>query len=356
MMAKKKSAPINAEAQSVAEWTYRSLRQNKSESFPYTFQFQCEPTRMARLVMKQESEKPFDASEIRQQVEQLNKLTSHTVASYTVARVEHFAPLTNPADADELAISLGQVVKHANNLLVQLAKAGNQKAVERLAGHALGAAIALLKLTRNNLDLVKPVARQWGMWPVAYNPHKDSKSEMEAMIKKLQVGHAAPENVQGKWSNVNTVKQPHRKVLGEYAFRMMQNVLRPLHESQTMRNRLIAEVRRDISFLGNPPPLTKEEKAQLVAQSWPAWIVDFVNLPPFSNKTAKDWFEVGWAALKEMAGGNVATIKELRPVGESRAKEWRDQGASVAQQENQRECSIHDQLLKYFLHRFRLAE
>ena len=61
------------------------------------------------------------------------------------------------------------------------------------------------------------------MWPVAYNPHKDSKSEMEAMIKKLQVGHAAPEIVQGKWSNVNTVKQPHRKVLGEYERIIAQN-------------------------------------------------------------------------------------------------------------------------------------
>jgi hypothetical protein len=132
--------------------------------------------------------------------------------------------------------------------------------------------------------------------------------------------------------------------------------LRPLHEIPTMRSRLIAEVRGVIPCPENPPPLTEEEKARLMAHGWAKWIVDLVNLPPFSNESAKDWYGVGWAALKEMAGGNVATIKELRPAGESRAKEWRDQDASVAQQENQRECSIHDQLLKSFLHRFRLAE
>jgi hypothetical protein len=356
MKAKKKSAPINTEARSVAEWAYRNLRQNKGEPFPYTFEFQFEPIRMARLVTQQESEKPFDASEIRQQVEVLSNLANKTAARYTVARVETFAPSTNPADADELVACLDDVVKQANKLVIQFAIAGNRKAVERLAARSLGSAIALLKLTRSNLDLVKPVARQWCMWPVAYNPHRDSKKEMEEMIKKLEVGRVAPENVQGKWSNVNTAKQSYKKVLGIYTFRMMQNVLRPLHDIPTMRTRLIAEARMNISFLGNPPPLTEEEKKRLVVRGWPRWIVDLVNLPPFSNEAAKDWFEVGWVALKEMAGGNAATIKELRSVGESRAKEWRDQGASVAQQENQRECSIHDQLFKSFLHRFRLAE
>jgi hypothetical protein len=356
MKAKKKSAPTNAEAQSVAEWAYRNLRQNKSEPFPYTFEFQFEPTRMAKLVTQQESEKPFDASEIRQQVEVLSNLASNAAARYTVARVETFAPSTNPANADELVACLDDVVKQANKLVFQFAIAGSRKAVERLAARSLGSAIALLKLTRSNLDLVKPVARQWCMWPVAYNPHWNSKKEMEEMIKKLEVGRVAPENMQGKWSNVNTEGQPFKKVLGTYAARIMQHVLRPLHDIPTMRQRLVAEARMDISFLGNPPPLTGEEKERLIAQGWPRWIVDLVNLPPFSNEAAKDWFEVGWAALKEMTGGNVTSIKELRPIGESRAKEWRAQGASVAQQENQRECGIHDQLRKSFLHRFRLAE
>jgi hypothetical protein len=310
---------------------------------------------MARLVTQQESQKPFDASGIRKQVEQLNKLANHTATRYTVARVETFAPSTNPADADELVRCLDNVVKHTNDLLVQFAEAGNQKAVERLAARALGTAITLLKLTRSGLDLVKPVARQWGMWPVAYNPHRDSKKEMEAIIKKLEVGCDAPENVQGRWSNVSTAKQPHKKVLGIYTFRMMQNVLRPLHESPTMRNRLVAEVRKDISFLGNPPPLTNDEKAQLITQSWPSWIVDLVNLPRFSNASAEDWFEVGWAALKQAADGKVANIPELKPIGHSRAEHWRHNEFSKTIQESQREGLIHDRLRDAFLARFRVA-
>ena len=344
----------NSEANLVAEWAYRNLDQNKNEPFPYVLQVQGSPHgRIARLIQNDEPTKPFAVAAIREHVTGLHRLTA-----VVVRQAEAICALDNPTDADELAKSLGQVTKHANDLLVQLATAGNQKAVERLAGCSLSTAISLLKLTRSNLALVKPVARQWAMWPVAYSPHGDSKKEMEAMIKLLEVGHAAPENVQGKWSNKNTDGQPFKKVLGTYAARMMQNVLRELHETPILRNRLFAEVRREFSLLGNPPPLamTEEEKTQLVAQGWRDWIVELVNLPPFSNETARDWFEVGWLALKEMAGGNVATIKELRTVGESRAKVWRDYDATLGQQENQRERQIHDRLLEAFQARFKLTE
>jgi hypothetical protein len=120
---------------------------------------------------------------------------------------------------------------------------------------------------------------------------------------------------------------------------------------------LFAEVRGFFATLGgNSKPLTKEEKRLLIERGWPAWIVDLVNLRPFSNATAKDWFEVGWAALKASAGGNVTTIKKLRPVGESRAKVWRDYDATPGQQENQRERQIHDRLLEAFLMRFKFDE
>ena len=354
LKAKARRLRLNAEARAVAQWAYRNLRHNRGTPFPFTIEVRGSPEgRIVELVPKHESSMPFTVPSIREQVAQLNGM-----AADVVRNAEETDRLEKPTDGDELAMSLGQVVKHANALLAQLAKAGNQKAIERLAGHALGAAIELLKLSRTNLSLVKPVARQWAMWPVAYNPHSDSKTEMEALIRRLEVGRAAPENVEGAWSNEPTKGQPFRHILGIYAFRMMQNVLRKLCETTALRKRLFAAVRKDFSLLEDsaPIPMTEQEKTELVAQDWPAWIVDLVNLPPFSNDSAEAWFEVGWAALRESAGGKVASIPELKPAGHSRAEYWRRGTFSDRIQASQREGLIHGRLRDVFLSRFKITQ
>jgi|GEM_PF-1440153 hypothetical protein len=350
---KPQSPPRNAEAKAVVEWAYRNLRQNKGEQFPFACQFQFQPARTVKLVTRDETTKLFSVAEIRERIEELKKL-----ATDTGEQAEKISALDNPANANRLVESLGGVAKRANELLLQLARNGNQKAVEQLAFRALAVAGELAKLTRSNLELVKPIARRWGAWPVAYSPHRDSKHELEAMVEQLEVGHAAEENVRGKWSNKKTDYQPFKEILGTYAARIMYGVLhRAYDDTPALRDRLFAEVRGFFATLGeNSKPLTKEEKRLLIERGWPAWIVDLVNLPPFSNATAKDWFEVGWAALKASAGGNVTTIEKLRPVGESRAKVWRDYDATPGQQENQRERQIHDRLLEAFLMRFKFDE
>ena len=132
---KPQSPPRNAEAKAVVEWAYRNLRQNKGEQFPFACQFQFQPARTVKLVTRDETTKLFSVAEIRERIEELKKL-----ATDTGEQAEKISALDNPANANRLVESLGGVAKRANELLLQLARNGNQKAVEQLAFRALAVA------------------------------------------------------------------------------------------------------------------------------------------------------------------------------------------------------------------------
>ena len=76
-------------------------------------------------------------------------------------------------------------------------------------------------------------------------------------------------------------------------------------------------------------------------------------LEPLTKTTAPAWFKVGWKMLRAAADGDVTTIQELRPVGDSNAKHWKDEKkCSTTVQESQRATGIRKALRLAFLERF----
>ena len=361
------SPSANEEAKTVVEWAYHNLLTDESRPFPYTNpQFNFGPLaygpKLVPIVVPIEKNDPtttqirFTLGETRDRILEFERtlLKASEQAKEIFARGELLE--SNPRD---MANALGRAIGDFNKLLLSLAgsnAATEADAVKQLAFRAIAVAEGLKRLAKGKPDLVKSIARQWGAWPVAYSPHADSKRENEAMIEKLEVGHAAPENVWGKWSNAPTEYQPFREILGQYTARMMQTVLRSIHDMPYLRVRFQMEVRGPLGWIANTgTPFTDEERERLCAIGWPKWIVDAVCLPDFSNEAAPAWFEVGWTALKEAAGGKVASIEELKPVGHSREEYWKRNDFSEKIQSSQREALIHDRLRDAFLSRFKIT-
>lgn len=233
-----------------------------------------------------------------------------------------------------LAMELEAFVRSAVSQIVEAVERGpgSVKAAETLAFCALNATNELQKLGRKRSELVKPVAENWAMWPVLYDPHPDGMKELEAETAALGVATKSPERRRGKWSNRPAKDQPNRAAVGKYANRMAQT-LRRIHGDGNL-----AQVLR------------------LNPAGWPGWVVSAVHLDPLRKDTAPQWFDVAWQMLAEAAGGDVTTIKGLFPVGESNA-DFAKRRATTAKgksgsQTSRRESDIRKALRKAFLARF----
>jgi len=343
---------VNTEAETVATWAFRCLLQNGGHKFPFENSFPWSGKLGFKSSGKNEAKR---AARPLRQLEDSEAFGRFVVWKETLERArkraeEILTRTDNKSVRNWVAGALFDAGFQFNKLLLQIAEADDPYALEFFAGISLDAVIQLELLARRNLKLVKPIARKVPFWPVVGSPHKDTRQEVEAMIKRLEVGRDAPENVWGWWSNMPKEKQPYRRVLGTYVARIM-TMLRRVKDQYLFQARFQAELRGH----AGPNQLSPDECAQLIRRGWPKWIVDAACLPKFSNESAKDWFEVGWAALKEAAGGNVASIKELEPVGFSRAHYESEKGSSQRIQGSQRQALIHDRLRDAFLARFRLT-
>jgi hypothetical protein len=231
-----------------------------------------------------------------------------------------------------LAVHLGETIGAAQRQLVQLADAGVVRAVQVLAFYSFKGANELLELSRRNLPLLQSVARNYPAWPVNYSPHKDDIKELKDLIDRLGVATGSAERALGKWSNAPATDQPHRAIVGSYA-NQIGHTLRTVH-----RDGILRQVLRH-----NP-------------NGWPAWVVRLVQLPPLTKASAPDWFDCGWAALKEAAGGSVASIKELRHVGDSNAayakRSCTSDKGRTGKKTGRIESQIRARLLEAFVARF----
>ncbi len=96
--------------------------------------------------------------------------------------------------------------------------------------------------------------------------------------------------------------------------------------------------------------------AQLLSQGWHLWMIRLCQLPELTQPSASAWFEVGWEALKDATGGNVASIPELAKLGESSAAYARRKATTDLGKFGKQTSRIQDQieklLRKAFLARF----
>lgn len=233
-----------------------------------------------------------------------------------------------------LVMELGRFVGSAQAQILEAAErgSGSVKAVETLASYALNAANELSELGRRRKELVKPVAERWSLWPAVYNPHPDDSKELEAEMVTLGVATKSPERRRAKWSNRPAKDQPNRAAVGKYANRIGHVLMR---------------IHRD----GNLTQVLRNNPA-----GWPGWIVSTVQLPPLRKDTAPQWFDVGFQMLAEAAGGDVTTLQDLVPVGESNTHYAKRRATSAkgknGPQTSRRESDIRKALKKAFLARF----
>lgn len=256
----------------------------------------------------------------------------------TLARAEKQAQeiLARGSDSEMtmLAMTLGRFVGSAQSQILDTVERGpgSAKAVETLAFFALKAANELHELARKRRDLVKPVAEKWFGWPVIFDPHPDALKELVDEMTALGVATKSPERRRAKWSNRPAKDQPNRAAVGKYANRI-GHVLKTIHGDGNLASALH----------DNPA-------------GWPDWIVSTVKLPPLRKDTAPQWFDVGWQMLTVAAGGDVTTLQELAPVGESNrryAKRLATTAKGKSSPQTSRQASdIRKTLRKAFLARF----
>ncbi|HXB60868.1 MAG TPA: hypothetical protein VNU95_14945 [Candidatus Acidoferrales bacterium] len=350
---------INAEAETVAAWAYRNLLRTESEPFPYKA-FEVKSPHLGggvKLIPVEKPKRPrqkklLDGDETCKMIctiaSKLNRVVNQ------IEQVAERGDFSKEPNAFEMASKVGGTVGRLNKLLLRLVETPNnprsEHAVKQLVFYSLGAAIELEGLSHRNLEIVKSVARSWGAFPVAYSPHKDRKREIEKLVTSLAIGRNAPENV---W-NQRASFGDNQTVLGIYAIRAMQVVLRPLREGQ-LRKRLLAEVRGSgiaIMVGLNSHPLTVNEKTLLVRRGWPMWILDAVDLPPITKETSQLWAKTGWVALKEAAGGDITSIPELAKKGESNAQYARRRATTEKGKKGRHSSRKETQIKKLFIKAF----
>ena len=352
---------LNPEAETVAAWAYHRLLNDEKTPFPFTG-IDVKAPHMGGGVKLIPREKPRRIRRLKP----LNYNETCVSISKLICKLDHVAnqferllkcgDFAHQFTALAFVSEAGSAVGRFNKLLLQLAEMPDsflaREAVARLAFHSLKSANELEKLSRRNLEVVKPIAKLWGTFPVAYSPHKDRKRELEKLAENLCIGSNAPENV---W-NQRASFGDNQSALGIYAIRAMQSVLRPIRDGSPLRGRLLTEVRGGMLRSMDTVPLTKEERRLLIARGWPAWILDTVDLPPITQGTARLWAKAGWAALKEAAGNDLTSIPELAAKGESNARYAQSRATTkkgkTGNQKSRKETQIQKLFIKSFISRF----
>ena len=322
------------EAERLASWAFKKLL-SATNSTPYPLTRASASwkqggnwtlnVRPPRRVRTPRPRAPLTDSEVFRKTLALEK-TPERAAKQADEIFAHAGPAN--VNSGGLHLLLQKSVLRAQAQLVRLADMGNKHGVEALAVSTFSGTNELLELSRRNLTLVQTVARTYPFWPVNYSPHKDAIRELEALIERLGVAKASPERMRGKWSNTPATKQAHRHVVGRYVNRM---------------GFMLRQIRED----GNLCQVLHHNP-----HGWSALIVQLVQLPQLTKASAPDWFACGFEALTEAAGGSVANIAELKPVGDADAAYRRRRRDSVRVQEQVRVRRIRQKLHDAFVDRW----
>lgn len=234
---------------------------------------------------------------------------------------------------------LAEAIDRLTMLLMDLA-GKDARAAELLFLIAHDSVVGLenLEMSADSLRLVQAVASKQPIWPVLYSPLPRNKRTLDKAMKKLGL---AEHNFQ----KLNGARWAEKSLAGKFAHRI-GFTLQKIHFDRALR----------VCLSGANVMPTQKWEARLVAQGWPRWIVKLHQLPELTQASAPAWFEVGWEALKEATGGDVASNSELIKLGKSSA----DYGRSMAitkrgqlgKQTSRVETQIHRELKKAFLVRF----
>jgi hypothetical protein len=240
----------------------------------------------------------YDDEELEQAARRIKHLGARLVKEIAVlsanVEVERLFYVSVDGQAGQTALAL-------ERQLYELASKGSVNAATQLFRIGINAGEHLKVLARTKLDVLLPISEKQAYWPVNYCPHRDPKTEVEQLIKKLRLGINAPQNVYGKFRNTPSTNQEFRHVLGSYARRLFL-VVQSIKEGWHL-----------------------EEMFELhsVKCTIPAWVIDAMKLPPFdkhSLPTVKKWFAVGWKVICEAGGGDPRNLPGLAKVGKPREK------------------------------------
>jgi len=166
-----KKPRLNPEAETVAAWAYRRLLNDENTPFPFTG-IDVKAPHTARDVKLIPREKP---KRIRR-LKPLNYNETCVSISKLICKLDYVAnqferllksgDFANQFTALAFVSEAGAAVGRFNKLLLQLAEMPDsflaREAVARLAFHSLKSAKELEKLSRRNLEVVKPIAKLWG--------------------------------------------------------------------------------------------------------------------------------------------------------------------------------------------------
>jgi hypothetical protein len=230
----------------------------------------------------------------------------------------------------------GRTAVELERLLRDMASKGSVSAATELLRIGINAGERLKELARTKLDVLLPVSQRHAYWPVNYCPHREPKAEVEQLIKKLNLGINAPQNVGGKYQDAPSANQPFRNTLGNYARRIFL-LVQSIKEGWT---------------------LEEQFAIQAVKCPIPAWVKEALSLPPFdkhSLPTVKRWFAVGWAVMCEAGGGDPRALPELGEIGKSRENVFERTFAgnySTKAIRRQGAEQLREQLLKAFKSRY----
>jgi hypothetical protein len=235
-----------------------------------------------------------------------------------------------------IAEDLAEAVERLTRLLVGLAKK-DATAMHRLFGAALVSVIELEKLSFNedSLRLLQAEACKQSLWPVPYSPHPRRKRELDKTMKKIRLGE---QNYQKLWGARDTDKSP----AGKFA-RRMGSALWIIYTAPGLKFYLSQQA------IGME---SKQREKYLLAQGWHLWMIRLCHLPELTKASVDAWFEVGWDALKEAAGGRFATVAELKKLGESNAAYGKTLGLKTGGQNSRAADQIKKLLRKAFHARF----
>ena len=224
--------------------------------------------------------------------------------------------------ADDMA----EAIRRLTRLLADLA-GKDGRALECFYDTLLVSVIELENLSsrEDSLRLIQAEARKQSSWPVLYSPHPRQKRKLDKVMREIGLGE---HYFQKLWGARDVEKSPSR----QFALRMGKT----LHRIYSTPGLKFFLSQQAVGMVAN------QREKHLLAQGWHLWMIRLCQLPELTKASAPAWFEVGWEALKEATGGNVASIPELAKLGESNVA----YGVSIGLKSGAQSCRAKDQIRK----------
>jgi hypothetical protein len=245
--------------------------------------------------------------------QQLRKLRMKMVCYYPFTLNEEIPPgLPEPPGEPFNRIEtkvLAEQIQKAIDELAARAAAGEADAVEPLYELAVSATTQLGNLARRAPELVRPIAVGWPVFPVVSSPKDERTRSAKKLLASLGVanGLGREYSPKSRWSLENTPTQ--------YAVAMQFTIHFNRRLFQLQRSELSADEREQLDRETARFPGVYRR-----AIVFPAWVERAARLPEFNRDSAAEWFEVGWLALMEKTDNHPENVKELRLLGQYRAK------------------------------------